>query len=116
MRTRDRSNIGKLLSVSGRKELPPVVNRPKLCRSCRRKHCHWSDVGDFCRHSPEVGIMKLTSLDQCAFATMLLERSTHGTAPIDDGQEGLLEVQSPAGQPVQQLIADLLILGGSLME
>ena len=37
-------------------------------------------------------------------------------ASVDNGDEAVLELQSSTSQAVEQLIADLLILRGSLME
>src|SRR5439155_19528145 len=60
--------------------------------------------------------VKLTTLDQHALTAMLLDRRTHGAPSIDDSHKGTLQAQPTAHQASQQLIADLLILGGSLME
>src|SRR5438552_4032493 len=54
--------------------------------------------------------MQLASLDKNTLTPVLLDRRSQCAPAINDGHHVLLETQSPLDEPIQQLIADLLVL------
>src|SRR5262245_20866743 len=61
-------------------------------------------------------LVKLAPLDEDSLTPLLLDGRSQCATTVNDRQHALLETESPLDQPIQQLIADLLVLCGSLMK